>query len=672
VLLLCVIGALTATGASARPSLLSKANDLGPVNAAHPIEITLWMKMHDQQGLDALVAAQQEGKTAFLSIEQVRAQFAPSYAEAAKVASLLKEDGFTVSGIGPNNLFVKATASVGLVQSTFNVELHEYDLNGRTFRASSRTASMPPAMVPLVAAVSGLSDLAPQPQIARKALKATGSAHRPSDAERIAPQPLRLSAAPDGLVFSEQCFYPPISKEFVSADGTTTAKYHGNGYGAPISNTAVGTLPPCGYQPSEIQTAYNLTQLYHEGLTGAGTTVAIVDAYGSTTIAADLATFSQAMGLPPAHLTVIGTPTETNYSTDANAGWATETTLDVEWVHAIAPGAKIVLVVAPTNSFSDLFGADITAASLPGVVSISNSWSSLDIQVAGDGEFYNAADNIFKAIGAIGESIQFSTGDDGNNAISTGGLYTSTGWPASSPYTTGIGGVSVALDSQKHIAWQSSWGNNITEVADTDALGNPPIDPPSNEGFVYGGTGGASDVYPKPSYQKSLPGDRRLTPDISWVADPYTGVEIIFTGDAQGDQFIEVIGGTSASTPMFSALWAIANQNARHRLGQAAPHLYKLPTPAITDVVTPNSAHNVTGTISDPGGSFPVNSWELASPLNGLPTFVSALYNSPFSTRWFVLTFGVDSTLATGPGWDPATGLGTPNGYNFVHAFKNE
>jgi subtilase family serine protease len=630
------------------------------------------MKMHDQQGLDALVAAQQEGKTAFLSSDQVRARYAPSYAEAAKVASLLKADGFNVTAFGPNNLFVKASASAGLVQSTFQVELHEYDLNGRTFRASSRNATLPPTLVPLVAAVSGLSDLAPEPQIARKGVKAAGSVHRPTDAERIAPHPLRLSAAPDGLFFSEQCFYPPTSKEFVSADGTITANYHGNGYGAPISNTAVGTLPPCGYQPSEIHTAYNLTPLYRDGLTGAGTTIAIVDAYGSTTIAADLATFSQAMGLPPAHFTIIGTPTESNFSTDANAGWATETTLDVEWAHAIAPGAKIVLVVAPTNSFTDLFSADITAAFLPGVVSISNSWGTVEIGVAGEAEFYNAVDNIFKAIGAAGESIQFATGDDGNNAISTGGSYTSPGWPASSPYVTGIGGVSVALDSQKHIAWQSSWGNNITEIADTDALGNPPIDSPFNEGFVYGGGGGASDVYPKPSFQKSLSGDRRLTPDISWVADPYTGVEFIYTGDAQGDQYIDVIGGTSASTPMFSALWAIASQNAHHRLGQAAPLLYKLPTPAITDVVTPSSSNNVTGTISDPGGSFPVNSWELAAPLNGLPTFVSALYNSPFSTRWFVLTFGVDSTLVTGKGWDPATGLGTPDGWNFVHAFKHE
>jgi subtilase family serine protease len=648
-------------------SLLSRATDLGPVNTANPIEITLWMKLHDQQGLDALVAAQQAGKAGYLSSEQVRAQHMPSQEEVAKVADILKAQGFTVTGFGQENLFVRATATVERVQSTFNVELHEYNLNGRTFRANNRKATMPPALAPLVTAVSGLSDLAPQPQIIR-ANKAISSVHRQTDAEGMDSQPLLLSAAPNGLVFSEQCFYPPTQVSFTSADGTTTATYQGNGYGAPITS-GPPNLPPCGYQPSEIQTAYNLTPLYQEGLTGKGTTVAIVDAFGSTTIASDVVAFSQSMGLPKPDLTIIGTPTESNFSTDANASWATETTLDVEWVHAIAPGAKIVLVVTPTNSFNDLFAGIIKASLVPGVVSISNSWGSFEIGIAGDSEFYSAVDNVFKAIGAFGESIQFSTGDFGDNANQLG--FASTGWPASSPFVTGIGGVSVALDSHKHIEWQTSWGTNLTEIADKASLGNPPIDPPNNEGFNSGGTGGASDVYPKPFYQHGLPGERRLTPDISWVADPFTGVEIIFTADKENDLGIEVVGGTSVSSPMFSALWAIATQHAKHPLGQAAPRLYRLPDEAITDVVNFSSRHNVTGIIQDAGGVSPINSWELAAPLQSLPTFVSALYNSPFSTRWFVLTFGLDSTLPTGRGWDPATGLGTPDGWNFVHALSH-
>ena len=671
VLLLLFVSALTAMTAAGQ-SLLSRATDLGPVNSADRIEITLWMKMHDQQGLDALVAAQQAGKAGYLSSEQVRAQHDPTPAEAAKVADFLKSQGFTVTGIGQDNLFVKATATVQRVQSEFNVELHQYELGTRSFRASKRRATLPSEIAPLVSAVGGLSDMAPEPQIARRVTKnGLPSVSRQTDAEGIPSQPVRLNAQSNGLLFSAQCFYPPTTVNFSDPTNGITATYQGNRYGADI-NSGPPNLPPCGYQPSDIQTAYGLNSLYREGLTGKGTTVAIVDAYGSTTIAADVAAFSQFMGLPQPNLTIIGTPTESNFSTDAHASWATETTLDVEWVHAIAPGANIVLVVTPTNSFSDLFGGIITAATTPGVVSISNSWSGFDIGIAGDSEFYNAADNILKAIGAAGQSIQFSTGDFGDNASQLGGLYTSTGWPASSPFATGIGGVSVVLDSQKHVAWQTSWGTNLTEIADKASLGNPPLDVPNNEGFISGGTGGASDTYPKPAFQNGLPGSRRLTPDISWVADPFTGVEIIFTADAQNDLAIEVIGGTSASCPMFSALWAIATQGAHHPLGQAAPRLYRLPGGAITDVVNMNSPNNVTGTIQDPFGTNPVRASELAAPLYNLPTFTSALYNSPFSTRWFVIGFGLDSTLGTGPGWDPATGLGTPNARNFVHAFSRD
>jgi len=260
---------------------------------------------------------------------------------------------------------VKATATVERVQSEFNVELHQYDLAGRTFRASKRRATLPSELVPLVSAVGGLSDMAPEPQVARRAGKqAFASVKRQAEAEGIHSQPRPLNAGSNGLLFSAQCFYPPTQVNFADPANGITATYQGNRYGADI-NSGPPNLPPCGYQPSDIQTAYDLTSLYHEGLTGKGTTVAIVDAYGSTTIANDLAAFSQFMGLPPADLTIIGTPTQSNFSTDPQAGWATETTLDVEWVHAIAPGAKIVLVVAPTNSFNDLFGGIITAATTP-------------------------------------------------------------------------------------------------------------------------------------------------------------------------------------------------------------------------------------------------------------------------------------------------------------------
>jgi subtilase family serine protease len=659
-----------AASASERHSLLSQAKDLGPVDTATPVELTLWMKLHNEQSLDALVAAQQAGKGAYLTPAQLRTQYGPSSADAAAVAQFMKAQGFAVS-IGQDNLYVRASSTAARVQSEFQVQLHQYDLDGRTFRASSHSATLPAQLVPLVAAVGGLSSLGAEPQILRAGKKAVPGVHRAAEAEGLRAHPVPFNAQSNGIYFSAQCFYPPTTISF-SGNGAT-ATYSGNAYGTPIASQPPNASP-CGYQPSDLQTAYNLTPLYRSGLNGAGTTIAIVDAYGSTTIKQDVQAFSQAMGLPPANLTVVGTPTESNFSTDANANWAGETTLDVEWVHAIAPGAKILLVVTPTNSFSDLFAGIAAAAATPGVVAISDSWDGFDIGSAGDSEFYTAADNILKAIGASGISVHFSTGDYGDNSSQLGGLYTSTGWPASSPYATAVGGVSVALDAHKRIAWQTSWGTNITEIADTTALGSPPIDVPNNEGFVFGGTGGLSDTYPKPFWQQGVPGNRRGTPDISWVADPYTGVEIIYTADAGGDLGIEVIGGTSLSCPMFTALWGIATQRAHHLLGQAAPRLYRLPfwSGAITDVVNLTSQNNVTGTITDAGGTDPIRASELAAPLYNLPSFVSALYNSPFSTRWFVLTFGLDTTLQVGPGWDTATGLGTPNGWNFVQAVAGE
>ena len=669
---LCAVAAAAAAApAGGGAPLLAHATDLGPVSASSPVEVTVWLRLHDEKGLDSRLEAQQSSKAAYLSNAQIQAQFAPSAADVAKVSAFLKAQGLTVTGVGQDNLYVKASGTAARVQSAFQVELHQYNFRGRDFRASARSATLPPEVAPLVTSVGGLSTLGAQPYIARANAKRAENIHlmRPSDAEGLAPRPISANARANGLIFSPQCFYPPTSVSF-SGNGAT-ASYQGNRYGADINNSAPGTVAPCGYQPSDLQTAYNLTPLYQAGLDGTGTTIAIVDAFGSTTIAQDAQAFASFMGLPPVDLTIVGTPTESNFSTDPNAVWATETTLDVEWVHAIAPGAKILLVIAPTNFDTDLFAAIATASATPGVVAISNSWG--DFESATDVASRAATDAVLKMANARGQTVNFSSGDSGNFTINLG--YIDVSYPSGSPYATAIGGVTVALDPSQHIAWQTSWGTNLTEVADRIVLGSPPLDPPAGIPLAGGGGGGGvSNVYPQPSWQRGLGGTRRLQPDISWVADPFTGVEIIFTADAAGDLGIEVIGGTSVSCPMFSGLWGIATQRAHHRLGSAAPRLYRLPAGAITDVTgggTP-SAGNVSGTINDAGGTQHWSTGELAAPLSGLSTFTSALYNSPFSTRWFVISFGLDTSLQVGPGWDQATGLGTPNGWNFVQAFGGE
>ena len=659
--------------------ILSLSQDLGPVDQSTPMQITVWLNLHDRAGLERAVAAQRAGAAPPLSEAQIQSRYVPSAADVNAVSQFLKSSGLTVGAVGADNLFVRATGSTGAIESALHIELHKFSFRQRTFQASAAMPTFPSNIAPLVSSVGGLNTFGMTPKIARRASgKDLVTLARASDGESEPTLQVPLSAQSNGLFFSAQCFYPPMTVSFAGAtstatgsamNGTATATYRGNRYGADISNTTIGQLPPCGYQPSDLQTAFNLTPLYKAGLNGTGVTIAIVDAFGSENIVQDAQTFSAAMGLPAPQLTVVGTPTETGYSGDANSGWADETTLDVEWVHSIAPNAKILLVIAPSNYDSDLFNAIATAASTPGVVAISNSWGEWEIAEGVGG--LQTDDAVLLLADARGVAVNFSSGDSGNEAVNLG--FADANYPASSPYATAVGGVSVGLNPAKKINFLSAWGTNITEIADTTALGSPPIDPPLNEGFLYGGGGGASDHYAQPSFQRNLPGDRRMLPDVAWVADPYTGVEIVETECAPVvptcGQYISVIGGTSLASPMFTALWGIASQKAGHRLGQAAPYLYNLPNGAITDVVAPSSPTNVSGEVTDSQGTLQYGPWDLAAPTQGALSYYSALYNSPFSTRWFVLMFGTDSTLQAAPGWDPATGLGVPNGWNFVESF---
>jgi subtilase family serine protease len=148
---------------------------------------------------------------------------------------------------------------------------------------------------------------------------------------------------------------------------------------------------------------------------------------------------------------------------------------------------------------------------------------------------------------------------------------------------------------------------------------------------------------------------------MSMVADPFSGAEFIQT--VGGQLGVGVVGGTSLSCPMFSGLMAIAAQKAGHGLGQAAPLVYNLPASALHDVIDYTSPNNVSGTIN----GNPISADALAAPLQNTVNYYSAFYNGS-STRWYVLTFGTDTSLTTGPGWDNVTGVGTPDGWNFVNA----
>jgi subtilase family serine protease len=198
-------------------------------------------------------------------------------------------------------------------------------------------------------------------------------------------------------------------------------------------------------------------------------------------------------------------------------------------------------------------------------------------------------------------------------------------------------------------------------------------DPPTEEAFFnFGSGGGASEVFSKPAFQHKLKGSARLLPDISWLADPFTGGVIVISVPFQVPKAYEIYGGTSLACPMFSALWAIANQEAGAPLGQAAQYVYSMPESTIIDVKPVSSASNVTAvykesaTITDS-----YKSWELAGPILDGSEFVSAIWNYPLlQDTTFVVTFGTDGGLRTTAGWDDVTGVGVPNGYAFADHFR--
>ena len=266
-----------------------------------------------------------------------------------------------------------------------------------------------------------------------------------------------------------------------------------------------------------------------------------------------------------------------------------------------------------------------------------------------------------------GISANFSSGDSGDYTDGFPGITPSVIYPADSPYATAVGGISLALNSSNAIQWQSGWGTNVNLLDDTGLVSDPP-----SGFFSFGSGGGPSAFYPKPAFQKKLPGSFRLLPDVAWIADPYTGVVVDLTeNDVYPPREWFAIGGTSVACPMFSALWAIADQEAGTPLGQASQYVYSMPSSTITDIVPVGSKTNVAGVVADSTGTTAYSVSDLAQPLDGTKVFYDALWNVPLNQGTVQLvTFGTDTHLQTAPGWDDVTGVGVPNPKAFADFFK--
>jgi hypothetical protein len=275
-------------------------------------------------------------------------------------------------------------------------------------------------------------------------------------------------------------------------------------------------------------------------LDGTGQTVVLVAAYGSSTIKPDLAQFDAENGLPaPPSLTITG-PNGSGNPSDPNVqGWALETNLDVEWAHAIAPGARLVLSVAPSDDAHALTDAVARAVQrYPGAI-ISQSFGG-DEAFARQGFIdYRAAHRVYAAAAALGDSVLAATGDWGASGEGDTGLVAM--YPATDPLVTAVGGT-----------MGDPWPQGL-QAADGSYGGEQAWN--ESDGTGYGATGGGpSQIFGAPAYQSGTGYAKRTVPDVSYNASFTAGVVVVFQG------LHGLLGGTSASTPQWAGVLALANQ----------------------------------------------------------------------------------------------------------------
>jgi subtilase family serine protease len=692
-----VCAAMPAVAASGKyvlhntPGFVATSKNLGAANPSEVIEVSLWLNPHNRSQMDELAQQLYDPGSAnyrhFLNRSQFTARFAPSAEEAKTVQQFVEAHNLKVVRIGPDNFFVRASGTVAEVEAAFHVQLNRYQVGDTVTRANDRDPYIDGDAASVVRSIGGFDNMQYRhPAMSRPALGQTAG------------QPAVAAAATQSdtasSFFTNNCF-----------NGTETDVFSTNNDGSFPIGTYTGnhlnlqslTSAGCGYTPPMIKAAYKLSGLYKSGFDGQGQTIGLIEGCGSLTIQDDANAFSAMFNLPQLTssnfaITYIPSP-----SVCATAD-AVEINIDVEWAHAIAPGANINVLVGTTGSFEDLNEAEFTAVNYGLATVLSGSYGLPEPVLPTS--FLETLNFISESAAVTGISANFSSGDTGD--FTADGLPPTVSAPADSPWSTAVGGITLALTSNNSIAWQAGWGNNETLLAEEGII----VDPPSEgaSGFFGGSGGGPSDCvsqsvnsttglvtclggFAKPSYQSKLAGKSRQVPDVSWLADPFTGAVIAISVPGSVPELVwQVWGGTSVACPMFSALWAIANQVAGTPLGLAAPYLYSLPAGAVTDIVPVSSKHNVTASIAE--STTVVDKYNADAVLGGgAPgSFVSAIWDdASIEDTALVISFDTDctagetfgfitpctsaSSLHTKVGWDNVTGVGVPNGQAFVNAF---
>jgi subtilase family serine protease len=324
--------------------------------------------------------------------------------------------------------------------------------------------------------------------------------------------------------------------------------------------------------PAQVSQAYGLGA---SSTTGSGMTIAIVDAYNDPNIQADLAKFDAQYNLPTANLTVENQYGQTTNLPSTDPSWSLEIALDVEWAHAAAPGAKILLVEANSATTTDLMTAVQTAAKSASVVAMSWGGSEFSGETAYDTAAYFANPNV---------TFVAASGDDGGASGAE--------WPASSPYVLSVGGTTLTLNSSGGYGSETAWS----------ASG-------SRWSGYSGSAGGTSTVESLPSYQSAALGSSyakgRTTPDVSLDGNPNAGFSVYDSVPGAGATGWFQVGGTSAGTPVWAGIVAAADA------ARAANHLAPLSSAGTLSLL-----YSLYGRTASPASTYATSFHDITSGAN--------------------------------------------------------
>jgi len=639
------------------PSGVRLSKDLGLVDPTTEVNITVHLTLNDKASFDKAVDALYDPASPTFHKWMTNAdlmKFAPTAAQRQIVRQELQKHGLTIVSTDKLGFSIRAHGTIGSIESAFNTEIHQFEYNGRTYSAHVRDARLTGVAGNYVESVGGLERHQIRPMAVRAKNLITNKPF-PS-----MPLGKNANGFPAGVTTTD-CLSAPATYNLQGSTALPTAVYTGTVY-----NVSTATTPACDYLPSQLWAALGLPEVFAAGYNGAGQTIVLVEGYGYPTVEKDANTFSKLANLPKftsSNFEIVYPQGPTNLQLGILSGWNIELALDIDWAHSVAPGAKIVEVFTSGQDSED-FQDSITYVVENNLGnSVSNSYEE-DLDLLSGALEQKSWDAVLKVAAAKGISVNFSSGDSGDNGV--GSPVGAAGVPSVAPHATAVGGTSILNDvNNPGSTITTSWGDTWAGLE----LGGAVSDPPGALEFWGGGGGGESVYWPKPSWQQKLPGTGRQTPDVSALADPFTGVPIVITVGTQ-QQLQYGWGGTSLACPIFSAFWALANEKAGHALGQAAPAIAALPYGAIQDVLahTDSTPNNVTGSVTDQSGSTTYTDTQLFEGLlEGNKVFTSAFWPAdPIDLIDF--GFGIDSSLTVKRGWDNATGYGTPYGLTFINA----